>query len=82
MTALLQTVGEQRHARDVAEWLKKLRERFRLSQCAAAKIAGVHRNTVSSWERATTTPTAYQIDLLAKFVKQQNMPARGKGGAR
>jgi DNA-binding transcriptional regulator YiaG len=76
VTSLLQTVDEERLAGKTSAWLKGMRQILQLKQDDLARAAGVHRNTVSSWERALTVPTVLQVDRLRVFEKNQK---RAKG---
>jgi len=76
---LLQTVDQRRVALETAAWLKKLRLLHGLSQAKAAGVAGVSRNTFSSWERGRTAPLLFQVKRLEAFEKQR---ARHKGASR
>jgi DNA-binding transcriptional regulator YiaG len=76
MTSLLQTHDEERLAGRTSVWLKEMRKTLRLEQADLARAAGVHRNTVSRWERALSVPTVLQVDRLKIFEKNQRR-ARG-----
>lgn len=69
MTSLLQTVGQERVALRTAAWLKELRRQLGLSQKKLGEAARVHRNTVSSWERAKSVPTLSQVEDIKLFEK-------------
>jgi len=45
-------------------WITRLRKHHQLTQPQLAALVGVHRMTVSNWERALSTPSAYQRKLL------------------
>lgn len=46
-----------------AEQIRDLRQAKGLSQVQLAAMAGVDKNTVSSWERGVTKPTRYEGKL-------------------
>lgn len=75
------SADEIRYARKVAAWLKKLRKKFLIGQLDLGLLAdGASRNAVSSWERAKSTPSAYQLHLLQKYAKEQSTEAPSRRG--
>jgi len=76
VTTLLQTVDEAKLARRISVWLKGMRDLLSVRQVDLAHAAGVHRNTVSRWERELGVPTVLQIDRLKLYEKNQK---RAKG---
>jgi WD40 repeat protein/transcriptional regulator with XRE-family HTH domain len=46
------------------EWLRSFRKRENLSQEELAKKVGVHRNTISAWERSLYLPRVRDIEMI------------------
>lgn len=51
---------------NIAERIKEERERLGLSQAKLGGIAGVSKQTVITWEKGNTSPTAVQLNEMAE----------------
>jgi len=52
---------------NIAERIKEERERLGLSQSKFGSIAGVSKQTVITWEKGNTSPTAVQLNEMSSF---------------
>lgn len=50
---------------NIAERIKEERERLGLSQAKFGSIAGVSKQTVITWEKGNTSPTAVQLNEMS-----------------
>lgn len=52
-----------------ATTIRAIRESMALSQADLAERLGVHRQTVSQWERGVNRPPPYLLDLLRQMAQ-------------
>ena len=52
---------------NIANRIKKERERLNLNQTAFGEIGGMGKTTVQKWERGAATPNAAFLELAASF---------------
>lgn len=60
----------KRKAKDMAEWVKRVRLALGLSQVALAKRLQVAHSTINRWERGRTTPLPALVLRLEELEKK------------
>lgn len=53
----------------IAERIKELREARKITQAELARLLGITRNGVNSWEQGLSTPSPASIVELARYFK-------------
>lgn len=56
-----------------AHWITRLRAGLRVSQAELAELLGVHKQTVSKWERGVAAPTHGQHEVLELLARAPDL---------
>ena len=57
-------------ASDYSSTIKSLRKQINLKQDAFARLLGISKKTLSSWERSVTYPSKASYETLLKYIKE------------
>jgi DNA-binding transcriptional regulator YiaG len=67
------TAEEIQFAKQLSEWIWKLRASVSFNPAQLADVASVASKTLVSWERGESMPSPFQLSLLRSFARKRGL---------